>query len=139
MKVDDVEIPEDLYYSREHEWLKVEKDGAVRVGITDYAQKMLHEIVFVDLPKESASVKQMEVLGSVESVKAVSDIYAPVSGRVVAVNQELSNSPELVNQDPYGKGWIALIQPDNLKADLANLLTAAQYADYVKQLLQEKA
>jgi len=138
LKVDDVNIPDDLYYSREHEWARVEGEGVVRIGVTDYAQKMLHEIVFVNLPKEGVSVKQMEALGAVESVKAVSDVYSPVSGRVVAVNQELLNSPELINQDPYGKGWIALIQPDNLKDDLARLLTASQYADYVKRLLKEK-
>lgn len=123
MKVEDVEVPEDLHYTREHEWLRVKKDGTVLVGVTDYAQKMLHEIVFVELPKVSAR----------------SEVYSPVSGLVMDVNRELMDKPELVNREPYGKGWIALMKPDDLEEDLAKLVDPTEYAKYVEELLKEKA
>ena len=126
-------VPENLYYTKEHEWLKVEGDTAI-MGITDYAQKSLHEIVFVDLPEVGRKVKQMESIGTVESVKAVSEIYTPISGEIIEVNTELNEKPELVNQDPYGKGWIAKIQPENLEEELKNLMTPQQYKEHLKTL-----
>jgi len=128
-------VPENLYYTKEHEWLKVQGDAAI-MGITDYAQKSLHEIVFVDLPEVGRKVKQMESIGTVESVKAVSEIYTPISGEIIEVNTELNEKPELVNQDPYGKGWIAKIQPENLDNEIENLLTPHQYREYLKTLEQ---
>ena len=128
-------VPENLYYTKEHEWLKVQGDTAI-MGITDYAQKSLHEIVFVDLPEVGRKVKQMESIGTVESVKAVSEIYTPISGEIIEVNTELNEKPELVNQDPYGKGWIAKIQPENLDNEIKNLLTPQQYREYLKTLEQ---
>ena len=129
-------VPENLYYTKEHEWLKVEGDTVI-MGITDYAQKSLHEIVFVDLPEVGRKVKQMESIGTVESVKAVSEIYTPISGEIIEVNTELSEKPELVNQDPYGKGWIAKIQPENLEKELKNLMTPQQYKEHLKTLEQK--
>jgi len=129
-------VPENLYYTKEHEWLKVEGDTAI-MGITDYAQKSLHEVVFVDLPEVGRKVKQMESIGTVESVKAVSEIYTPISGEIIEVNTELNEKPELVNQDPYGKGWIAKIQPENLEKELKNLMTPQQYKEYLKTLEQK--
>ena len=126
-------VPENLYYTKEHEWLKVQGDTAI-MGITDYAQKSLHEIVFVDLPEVGRKVKQMESIGTVESVKAVSEIYTPISGEIIEVNTELSEKPELVNQDPYGKGWIAKIQPENLEKELKNLMTPQEYKEHLKTL-----
>ena len=126
-------VPENLYYTKEHEWLKVEGATAI-MGITDYAQKSLHEIVFVDLPEVGRKVKQMESIGTVESVKAVSEIYTPISGEIIEVNTELNEKPELVNQDPYGKGWIAKIQPENLEKELKNLMTPQQYKEHLKTL-----
>ncbi len=126
-------VPENLYYTKEHEWLKVQGDTAI-MGITDYAQKSLHEIVFVDLPEVGRKVKQMESIGTVESVKAVSEIYMPISGEIIEVNTELNEKPELVNQDPYGKGWIAKIQPENLEKELKNLMTPQQYKEHLKTL-----
>lgn len=126
-------VPENLYYTKEHEWLKVQGDAAI-MGITDYAQKSLHEIVFVDLPEVGRKVKQMESIGTVESVKAVSEIYTPISGEIIEVNTELNEKPELVNQDPYGKGWIAKIQPENLEKELKNLMTPQQYKEHLKTL-----
>ena len=121
--------PADLKYTKEHEWARVEGNRA-RVGITAYAQEQLGDVVFVELPKVGAKVSQMRPFGVVESVKAVSDLYAPLSGEVVEVNADLVKKPELVNQDPYGKGWMLVIQvssPQELKA----LLTAQQYAEFL--------
>jgi glycine cleavage system H protein len=133
MRVNDVEIPEGLYYSKEHEWVKLEGKEAV-VGITDYAQKQLHDIVYVEAPKAGTDLKQFQTMGTVESVKSTSEIFTPVTGKVAKVNGELAESPELLNQDPYGKGWIARITLKDLDNDVKKLLTAQQYADYVKNL-----
>ena len=129
-------VPENLYYTKEHEWLKVQGDTAT-MGITDYAQKSLHEIVFVDLPEVGRKVKQMESIGTVESVKAVSEIYTPISGEIIEVNTEVNEKPELVNQDPYGKGWIAKIRPENLDRELENLMPPKEYREYLKTLERE--
>ena len=128
-------VPENLHYTKEHEWLKVQGDTAI-MGITDYAQKSLHEIVFVDLPEIGRKVKQMESIGTVESVKAVSEIYTPISGEIIEVNTELNEKPELVNQDPYGRGWIAKIRLENLDNEIKNLLTPQQYREFLKTLEQ---
>ena len=133
MRTQDYEIPDELYYSKEHEWDRLKGEYTV-VGITDYAQKAPHEIVYVETPVVGSELKQMEVMGVVESVKAVSDIFAPISGGVVEVNQDLAESPELVNKDPYGAGWIAKILPANLKNDLKNLMSSQQYADHLRKL-----
>jgi glycine cleavage system H protein len=133
MQVLDYDIPDDLYYSKDHEWIRMEGKTAV-IGITDYAQKSLHEIVYVETPKVNSKIEQFQSMGSVESVKSVSDIFAPVSGKITEINAELAESPELLNEDPYGKGWIARVQLANFDEDLKNLLTAEQYADYIKSL-----
>jgi glycine cleavage system H protein len=133
MQVLDYNIPDALYYSKEHEWIRVEDEIAV-IGITDYAQKSLHEIVYVETPKVNSQIEQFQSIGSVESVKSVSDIFAPVSGKIIEINAELAESPELLNEDPYGKGWIAKIQLANFDEDLKKLLTAEQYANYIKSL-----
>ena len=124
-------VPTDLKYTREHEWAK--QEGArVRVGITAYAQEQLGDVVFVELPKVGAKVAAHKPFGVVESVKAVSDLFAPVSGDVVEANAELPNKPETVNQDPYGKGWMIVIAPSN-KGEWDQLLTAAQYEEFLAQ------
>ena len=124
-------IPEDLKYTRDHEWAKLEK-GRVRVGITAYAQEQLGDVVFVELPKVGAKLTQTQSFGVVESVKAVSDLFAPVSGEVAEVNAELPNAPETVNQDPYGRGWMLVVKPSNV-AELDQLLTAKQYEEFLAQ------
>jgi glycine cleavage system H protein len=121
--------PDNFRYTKEHEWVLVEGDIAT-IGITDHAQKELGDIVYVDLPKPGSSAEQGKAIGSVESVKAVSDIYAPVSGEVVAVNELLATAPEKLNQDPHGAAWlfkIKLSAPDEVK----QLLSAADYQSYV--------
>ena len=117
--------PEHLRYSAEHEWVAV-ADGIATVGITDHAQEELGDIVFVELPAVGATVTKSKPLGVVESVKAVSDVFAPVSGTVTEVNGTLTGSPEIINQDPYGAGWIMRIRPDD-KRQFSALLDAAAY------------
>ena len=124
-------IPAELRYTRDHEWAKAE-GKRTRVGITAYAQEQLGDVVFVELPKVGAKVTARQSFGVVESVKAVSDLFAPVSGEVVEVNTELPNSPEVVNQDPYGRGWMIVLAPS--KPDEWNeLLTASQYEEFLAQ------
>ena len=108
----------------------------MRIGITDYAQKALHEVVFVDIPKKGTIIEQMKSIGTAESVKAVSEVFSPVSGQIVDVNEELQLSPELVNEDPYGRGWIALVKINDFGEELKKLLTPIQYAEYIKKLLK---
>jgi glycine cleavage system H protein len=118
-------VPDGLRYSRDHEWVLVE-DGRARVGITDYAQDALGDVVFVELPELGAAVKAHERVSEVESTKSVSDIFAPVSGTVAEVNGELADGPERLNEDPYGEGWICIIEMSD-EAELADLLDAAGY------------
>ncbi len=121
VKVDGYEVPEGLYYSNDFEWIKIEGDK-VRMGITDYAQKQLREIVYAELPEAGTEVKQNDSYGTVESVKAVSDLVAAISGTVEEVNAEVQSKPEILNEDPYVKGWLILVKPSNLQAELANLM-----------------
>ena len=121
VKVENFEVPEGLYYSNDFEWIKIEGDK-VRMGITDYAQKQLREIVYAELPEAGTEVKQNEPYGTVESVKAVSDLVAAISGTVEEVNAEVQSKPEILNEDPYVKGWLILVKPSNLQAELANLM-----------------
>ncbi len=130
-------VPEELYYTKEHEWLRVEGDKC-RVGVTDYAQNSLHEIVYVDLPKVGSKVELMQSIGTVESVKAVADVYSPVSGTVIEVNNTLSDAPELVNKNPYGQGWITIIVPEDLKKELLSLMRAHDYKDLLKKITEKK-
>lgn len=121
-----------LLYSKEHEWVMKLEGGRVRVGITDFAQHALGDIVFIELPENGAVVAAEESLGSVESVKSVSDIYAPVAGKVTAVNKSLEDAPQKMNEDPYGDGWIAELE---IAADetFAGLMTAEQYIAYTSE------
>jgi glycine cleavage system H protein len=136
MKIGEYEISEGLYYTREHEWMKVENEKC-RVGVTDYAQKTLHEVVYVDLPALGKILTQNASLGTVESVKAVSEIYSPISGEVVERNESLVNSPELVNQDPYGAAWIVVVKPSRLRDELNLLLSHYDYAAFLDQLVKK--
>ncbi len=124
--------PTDRFYSKDHEWAKDKGDGTVITGITDYAQEMLTDIVFVELPPIGKKVKQGEPVAVVESVKSVSDVYAPVSGEVVAINNKLEDEPALINQDAFGEGWIAILRVSN-SGELANLLSAADYEKIIKE------
>ncbi|MBI3287410.1 MAG: glycine cleavage system protein GcvH [Chloroflexi bacterium] len=122
-------IPPDLHYSREHEWVRLEERVAT-VGISDYAQNQLGDVVFVELPAVGTVLAQFKPFGVVESVKAASDLFSPLSGTVSAVNQELVDHPELINQDPYGGGWMIRIDLTDV-GEIKNLLSADQYTEYI--------
>ena len=121
VKVDGTEVKEGLYYTKEFEWAKVEGDK-VRIGITDHAQKQLREIVYAELPSSGSSITQNTPYGTVESVKAVSDLVAPISGEILEINTEVQSKPELLNEDPYEKAWLLIVKPTNLQAELAGLM-----------------
>jgi glycine cleavage system H protein len=121
VKVENYEVPEGLYFSKDFSWVKVEGD-LVRMGITDYAQKSLREIVYAELPSVGTEVKQGEPYGTLESVKAVSDLVAAVSGIIQEVNEEAQSKPETLNEDPFGKAWLIVVKPSDLQAELANLM-----------------
>lgn len=124
-----VSTPKDLRYSKEHEWIKVE-DGKVRVGITHFAQSELGDIVFVELPQVGDEIQLNEPFGSVESVKTVSELYAPITGKVVEINSELEDSPEFVNESPYEKAWMIVVEPTDL-SQVDALLTPEQYNELI--------
>lgn len=127
--------PTDRSYTKDHEWIRVTDDRA-RVGITDHAQRQLGDVVYVEVPGPGDRFEATEPFGSVESVKAVAEVYMPVSGTVLAVNETLNNSPEQLNDDPYGDGWVIEISLSNT-AELDGLLTAAEYDDYVREEMSE--
>lgn len=120
------QCPSDLKYAATHEWSRLEADGTVTVGITDHAQNALGDVVYIELPEMGRSLRQGEETGVVESVKAASDLYAPISGQVIAINADLEDSPEAINDDPYGAGWFYRVQPDDPR-ELESLLSAADY------------
>jgi glycine cleavage system H protein len=136
MDVQGYHVPDDLLYTKEHEWAK-EAGGVVRVGITDYAAKTLNDIVYVTPPKVNGAVSQMKSMGTVESIKAVSEIYAPISGTVAKVNGALDTHPELVNKSPYGEGWLVEVKPSSLVSERSSLMDAKAYADYLATLLKK--
>lgn len=126
--------PDEFRYSKDHEWVKVEGGEAV-IGVSDFAQHQLGDIIYVELPQVGATLDVHQSVGVIESVKSVSDVYAPVSGEIVAVNEALAQGPDRINQDPHGKGWIARIKMRN-PADVEALMTAGDYEKYVEGLEQ---
>ncbi len=124
--------PTDRKYTKEHEWALDQGNNVVVMGITDHAQELLTDIVYVELPKVGKKIRQMETVAVVESVKSVSDVYSPVSGEVIEVNQRLENEPELINKDAFGEGWIARIRMDQ-PAELHNLMEASVYEAMIKE------
>ena len=124
------DVPDDLKYSKDHEWVKVEGDLVI-VGITDYAQHSLHEITFVELPEVGSIVEADSECGLVESMKASSDIFSPLSGEIAEVNSDLEDAPELVNEEPYGKGWMFKIKPSNLDGEMKSLMDAKAYGELI--------
>ncbi len=125
--------PADRYYSTEHEWVLVNQDNMVSIGITEYAQDELGDLVFVELPAAGTVVESMGKLGEVESVKSVSDIFCPISGEVVKINQEAVENPEIINEDPYGKGWLIRLNPSN-PDQLDQLMSASEYEIFLESL-----
>jgi glycine cleavage system H protein len=128
-------IPKECRYTREHEWARFE-DGVVTIGVTDYAQEKLGEIVYVELPDENDEVRKDEAFGVVESTKNASDVMAPISGKVVETNGTLEENPELINNDPYEEGWLIRIQPEDV-AELDELMSADEYREYLEKIDSE--
>ncbi len=126
-----MDAPEGLLFSKEHEWVRVGDDGHATIGITDHAQSELGDVVYVELPEVGASFRSGDPIGSLESVKAVSEVYTPLSGDVTEVNRALEDSPDSINEDPYGEGWIFRIKPRD-KSELEALMSAQAYNDFVK-------
>jgi len=130
---DEYEVRKIPSYTKEDTWVRVLANGNVMVGITDYAQKMLKEISFVDLPEVDDEITQMEPFATAESVKASSDVYAPISGTIVEINEDLEDNPTIINQDPYDSGWFVVVKPSNLEEELKNLLSADEYTALIKE------
>ncbi len=124
-------IPENLFYSKEHEWVKVQ-GGECVIGITDFAQEQLTDIVYVEIPESGTVLKKDEIFGVVESVKSVSDIFSPLSGEIVSINQDVIDAPELINGDPYGDGWLIRIVMDD-ETELDDLMDAEEYLVYIEE------
>ena len=130
-----VDIPNDLKYTEEHEWARVEDDW-VEIGVTDYAQDALGEIVFVELPGEGDDITIGDTFGGIESTKSVSDLYAPISGEIIEINEALLESPEIINEDPYGSGWIVRVKPYDA-SELDTLLNSDSYSEFVENQAEE--
>lgn len=135
MKLREYEIPDDLLYTKEHEWAK-QVGTYVRVGITDYAAKTLNDVVYVAPPKVGDAVSQFKSMGTVESIKAVSELYSPISGIVARVNTNLDSHPELVNKSPYSEGWLIEVKTSDFSSEKEHLLNATQYSEHVNSVLK---
>lgn len=134
MKVNGYDVPKNLLYTKEHAWVLAE-DNQIKVGITDYAQKMLKEITYLYLPKKGMSVKSFDVLGTVESIKAISELYSPFTGKIFEINKKLMKKPRIINEDPYGQGWIVIICSSKFEKERNKLITAKEYAAYIQSLI----
>lgn len=132
------DIPDDYFYTKDHEWAQRKADGNVMIGITDYAAKMLHDIVYVTLPKAGEDLSKGSVLGQVESVKTVSDIYAPLSGKVLKSNERLTKEPEIVSSSPYSNGWMLEVEASNYESESKDLLGADAYRKYILELAEKE-
>ncbi|MHB1908105.1 MAG: glycine cleavage system protein GcvH [Nitrososphaerales archaeon] len=137
MSENSYEVPEGYYYTKDHEWVQKKSDTEAVVGITDYAAKMLHDIVYVTLPKEGEKISKKAVLGQVESVKTVSDIYSPVSGTVLKSNDRLTREPEVVSSSPYKDGWMVQLSVANFDGESKDLLLPEDYKRYISELAQQ--
>lgn len=129
-------ILDELYYTKEHIWVKIENDVAT-IGITDYAQSQLGDVVFIELPEVGREVESGEVIATVESIKAVSEIYSPLTGKIISINEDLANEPSFLNSDPYGDGWICDIQMKDL-TEIEDLMTADDYRAYLEAITEEE-
>ena len=136
MSAPSYQVPDGLFYTKEHEWARV-TGGTAKVGITDYAAKTLNDIVYLTLPSAGQQVKQLGSFGTVESIKAVSELYSPLSGTITSTNQELVNHPELINKSPYDAGWIVELEATKLEEEKKALLSPKQYQEFLRSLESE--
>ncbi len=133
------EVPEGFFYTKDHEWVKKSSEESILIGITDYAAKMLHDIVYVTLPDSGARLLAKQVLGQVESVKTVSDIYMPISGTVLKTNDRLTREPEIVSDSPYSEGWMVELEANDYDEEVKGLLTPDSYRKYIQDLISEES
>jgi len=133
----EIKIPKDLHYSEHNSWAELE-NSSIRVGVSDFFQILLGDITFVELPSLGEFIQSSKEIGSVESIKAVLDIYSPISGKVIGINPKVQESPDIVNRSPYEQGWLLQIEPTNLGKDLERLLNAERYLEYVKSQIEEE-
>ncbi len=131
-----MEYPDDLYYNREHVWVRIQGNRGT-VGVTDFAQREMGEVLFVDLPEEGSQVEKGDVFGSLESSKTVGELHSPISGEIVSINKDLEEEPSLVNDDPYGKGWLMIVELDD-PGDVEDMINAADYEDFLEQKEEEE-
>ncbi|MDH5390064.1 MAG: glycine cleavage system protein H [Candidatus Bathyarchaeota archaeon] len=134
MKVDTYDIPENYYYIKEHEWTLIENTDTAKIGITDYGQKALREVTYFYAGKKGVQVKRMETICEIETVKCVAEILSPLSGEVLTFNKALFSEPNIINREPYSRGWIAIIRPTNLDDEIEKLLKPELYAKHIKEL-----
>lgn len=145
MKIDDIEIREELYYTDKHSWIKIE-EKICKVGVTDYFQKMVRgwafrapsELVYIELPKKGSRVSKSDSIASIESVKAVSDLSAPLSGDIIEVNEELIDAPELIGESPYDDGWIVIMKPFDFKSEIKSLMNVEDYCKHLEKLIEAR-
>jgi len=135
MRINGYKIPKKFYYNKEHQWVRISKKGVAKIGITDYAQKMLREITFIYMPEKGTSFNIGDVFCIIESIKARIDIYVPISGKITEVNKELIEKPFIINEDPYSKGWIIKIKPSKWKEESKKLEEQKKYAEYIESLI----
>jgi len=136
MKVDTYDIPENYYYIKDHEWTLLENTHTAKIGVTDYGQKALREVTYFYAGNEGVHVKRMETICEIETVKCVAEILSPLSGEILSFNKTLFSEPNIINREPYGRGWIAIIRPTNLDDELGKLLKPELYAKYIKELIK---
>ena len=136
-KIEGYEFPDELYYHDEHSWAKVEDDGNVRVGMNAFFQESSGTIIYVDLPFEDDDIEQGEVCGKIQSRKWIGNLCSPVSGTVIAINEELENDATMINDDPYGEGWVLLIEPTNLDDDLSKLMQGGKLEEWIKEEIKK--
>jgi glycine cleavage system H protein len=135
VKIDNFEVIEDVYYSKDWMWIQLEKDE-VKIGLTDYAQQQMNELVFIELPEVGDDIIQGETYGTVESVKSVSDLIAPISGKIVKINEEVLDNPELINQDPFNEGWLIIVKSEKLQEELKKLMAYKEAVKWHRELLK---
>ena len=138
-KKEEYDVPEGFFYTKEHEWVKKIVGETARIGITDYAAKMLHDIVYVNLPAEGTALSAKDVFGQVESVKTVSDIYMPISGKILHTNQNLTRTPESVSNSPYDEGWMLEVLSTQIDSEVKGLLSADEYRKFIEELQESES
>lgn len=137
IEIEGYKIIENLLYSKDHVWIKIENNKA-KIGITDYIQKNLHDIVYIELPEINSNIHQGKKLALIESIKTISEIHSPLTGKILKINEELKSKPGLINESPYENGWLAIIEPINFEKEKNNLLNFEEYVEYIRKIIEKE-